>query len=136
MNLGPEKSKIVQFVMKNRKPKLILEIGGYCGYSALVFAHFSGAEVHTIEIAKKYADIAHKIHTHAGLGNKIKIHVGTVQTSFDYIKSSGPFDIIFIDHIKNEYLNDLKRLYNYGVIKVGTVVIGDNIIYPGSPDYL
>jgi predicted O-methyltransferase YrrM len=46
-----------------------------------VLAHYSNAIVHTIEISKELADIAHKIHEHAGLGDRIKIHVGTVSTS-------------------------------------------------------
>lgn len=44
--------------------------------------------------------------------------------------------MIFIDHIKNLYLPDLKWLEEHGAISKGTVVIGDNIIYPGSPEYL
>lgn len=34
------------------------------------------------------------------------------------------------------YLDDFLKLEKYGVIKKGTIVIGDNIITPGSPDYL
>ena len=44
--------------------------------------------------------------------------------------------MIFVDHVKNLYLSDFKLLEGYGVVKSGTVVIGDNIITPGSPDYL
>ena len=44
--------------------------------------------------------------------------------------------MIFIDHVKNCYLSDFLKLEQYGVIKKGTIVIGDNIIAPGSPDYL
>ena len=43
--------------------------------------------------------------------------------------------MIFIDHIKNLYLPDLKWLEAHGAIKKGTVVIGDNIIFPGCPEY-
>jgi catechol O-methyltransferase len=41
-----------------------------------------------------------------------------------------------IDHAKNLYLSDFKLLEEYGVIKKGTLVLGDNIIYPGSKEYL
>lgn len=44
--------------------------------------------------------------------------------------------MVFIDHAKLLYLPDLKLLEEYGVVQSGTVVIGDNMIYPGSPDYL
>jgi catechol O-methyltransferase len=54
----------------------------------------------------------------------------------DEIQKRGPYDAILIDHIKNLYLSDFKLLEEYGIIKKGTILIGDNIIYPGSPDYL
>ena len=44
--------------------------------------------------------------------------------------------MIFIDHLKSLYLPDFKELEQLGAIKKGTVVIGDNIIYPGCPGYL
>jgi predicted O-methyltransferase YrrM len=38
--------------------------------------------------------------------------------------------------VKHLYLHDLKELERMGAIGKGTVVVGDNIIYPGAPDYL
>lgn len=76
MNLGPEKADI----MKNKgvfaQGGKLLEVGGYCGYSALVFANAltkanDKSKVYTIEINPHYAQIAHKIQEHAGLANKI-----------------------------------------------------------------
>ena len=45
-------------------------------------------------------------------------------------------DFILIDHWKNLYMPDFKLLESYGIIKKGTVVVGDNMINPGAPDYL
>jgi predicted O-methyltransferase YrrM len=44
--------------------------------------------------------------------------------------------MIFLDHEKTVYLQDFHLLESYGVIKKGTIVIADNIIYPGVPNYL
>jgi catechol O-methyltransferase len=44
--------------------------------------------------------------------------------------------MIFIDHVKNQYLSDFHLLQKYGILHKGILVIGDNIITPGSPDYL
>lgn len=38
--------------------------------------------------------------------------------------------------MKKLYLEDFHRIEKAGGIKKGTVVVGDNIIYPGAPDYL
>jgi catechol O-methyltransferase len=44
--------------------------------------------------------------------------------------------LIFIDHWKDEYLPDFKLLEQHGLIKKGTVIVADNCIFPGCPDYL
>ena len=41
--------------------------------------------------------------------------------------------MIFIDHVKGLYLSDFKKIEAAGAIKMGTRVVGDNIIYPGAP---
>jgi catechol O-methyltransferase len=99
-------------------------------------AYESTAIVHTIEPNEEYAGIAHRIHQHAGLADRIIIHIGTVQSQADFIKSHGKFDFIFIDHLKDLYLKDFNELEGFGVIGKGTVIVADNIIYPGSPSYL
>ena len=51
------------------------------------------------------------------------------------METNGPFDAIFIDHVKGLYLDDYKLMLGYGIVPKGGVIIGDNIICPGSPDY-
>jgi catechol O-methyltransferase len=67
MNLGPEKASIVKHVLGNSENLKILELGGYCGYSSLVFSSLPNAQIHTIEISEKYANIARQIQTFAGV---------------------------------------------------------------------
>ena len=51
MNLGPEKTIILKDVLEKSQPKKILEIGGYCGYSSLVFSHITNAKIYTVEVS-------------------------------------------------------------------------------------
>lgn len=44
--------------------------------------------------------------------------------------------MVFIDHIKHLYLQDFQLLEKYGVIQKGTLVVADNIITSGAPEYL
>lgn len=48
MNVGEDKGEIVKMALKKYEPKTILELGGYCGFSALLMATHSKAIVHTI----------------------------------------------------------------------------------------
>ena len=85
MNLGPEKGNILRHIMKNHNIKKVVEIGGYCGYSALVFANaikgVEGAKVLTVEVEPYYVSVAKKIHEHAGLSHMIDYNLGSVSES-------------------------------------------------------
>jgi catechol O-methyltransferase len=135
MNLGPEKARIALAALHAAHPKVIVELGGYCGYSALTFAHYTPADtrIYTVEVNPKFADVARKILDHAGVGQKVTIFVGDVEAAKDKLKALGRIDYLFIDHWKDIYLRDFKAIESLGVIQKGSVVVGDNIIYPGSP---
>ena len=44
-------------------------------------------------------------------------------------------DFALIDHVKHLYLQDLLILQKNGFLKQGSVVVGDNVLTPGSPDF-
>ena len=48
----------------------------------------------------------------------------------------GPVDFIFIDHDKSVYVPDFKLMEGYGMVGKGSVVVGDNMIFPGCPEYI
>ena len=64
MNLGPEKAYIIRKkILEKSPPKHILDVGGYCGYSALSYtAHSPDLKVYVIELKKDYCKIARRIH--------------------------------------------------------------------------
>jgi catechol O-methyltransferase len=43
---------------------------------------------------------------------------------------------VFIDHAQHMFLPDLKLMEQHSLIASGTVLVTDNVIYPGAPDYL
>ena len=47
-----------------------------------------------------------------------------------------PFDLVLMDHWKPEYAVDLRRLESLGLIRTGTVVLADNVLFPGAPELL
>ena len=48
----------------------------------------------------------------------------------------GSVGFVLIDHWKDVYLRDVKNLEASGLLRQGSVIVGDNILYPGAPDYL
>lgn len=75
---------------------------------------------------------------YAGLSDKVDFVEGTVTTVLkEHMKKNGidQFDFVFIDHEKSLYLPDLKYLLDEHMIAAGAVIVGDNILFPGAPDY-
>ncbi len=93
----------------------------------------------SIERDSDSADIAHAIHKHASVGNRIQILVGSTGSVIPQLHrycSVQSFDFIFIDHNGSHYLRDFKLLEELGFIKSGTMIVADNVITPGAPDYM
>ncbi len=145
INVGDEKGEILDAAVRRTNPRLVLELGTYCGYSALRIARAMGpdARLVSLEFNPSNADIARRIWDHAGVGDRLTVLVGTLGdggATLDRLESehgftAGSLDLAFIDHAKEEYLPDLQRIVARGWLHPGSVVVADNIKFPGVPDY-
>jgi len=93
----------------------------------------------SIEKDSKSAEIAHTIHQHAGVENRINIIIGSTENVIPRLSQQfriHSFDFIFIDHYGEAYLRDFMLLEQLGLIRSGTMIVADNVIFPGAPDYL
>jgi catechol O-methyltransferase len=145
INVGDEKGEILDRAVRRASPKLILELGTYCGYSALRMSRVmpAGCRIISIEFLPANADIARRILNHAGIGDEVTVVVGTIGDggeTIDRLRADHGFgdasvDCAFIDHDKSAYLPDLKRIIDQGWLHAGSIVVADNIRFPGAPDY-
>jgi catechol O-methyltransferase len=145
MNVGDEKGEILDQAVRKASPKLILELGTYCGYSALRMSRLMppGARIVSLEFAPANADIARRIWDHAGLGDEVQVVVGTLGDGGSTIErlstelgfEQGAVDLVFVDHDKSAYLRDLRRIEEQGWLHEGSIVVADNVKFPGAPEY-
>jgi catechol O-methyltransferase len=145
INVGDEKGEILDAAVQRVHPSLVLELGTYCGYSALRTARAMGADgrLVSLEFNPANADIARRIWAHAGVEGRLTVVDGTLGdggATIDRLESEhgfapGSVDLVFIDHAKEEYLPDLERIVARGWLHHGSVVVADNIKFPGAPDY-
>ena len=49
--------------------------------------------------------------------------------------ASGALDFVFLDHDKDAYLDDLKSILDRGWLHPGSIVVADNVGWPGAPKY-
>jgi catechol O-methyltransferase len=103
----------------------------------------AGARICSIEFSPANAEIARRIWDHAGLGDEVTVVVGTLGdggSTLDRLSTENGFgesavDFVFIDHDKAAYLPDLERIVSKAWLHPGSIVVADNIRFPGAPEY-
>ncbi|XP_077317814.1 catechol O-methyltransferase-like isoform X2 [Lithobates pipiens] len=141
MHVGDEKGLILDKALKETDPSLVLELGTYCGYSALRIARLLKPNVRliTIELNPVHAAVAREMIEFAGLKDKIEIIEGSTEKIIPRLRLDYGVehaDFVFIDHFKERYLVDTKLLEDSSLLKKGSVLLADNVVYPGAPDFL
>lgn len=124
-SIGPIKGKILERVIKQNKPRKILEVGTLYGYSAIFMASLlpEDGRVMTIEIDHENADKAAENIEDAGLSGKIRIITGDALKVLPAIRDT--FDLLFLDATKREYLQYIQLAEKN--LKKGGVVVADNV---------
>lgn len=115
------------------RPKRVLELGTFTGYSAIAMARGlteEGAVVHTVEINDELEDFAAEYIEKAGLRNRIVQHIGPALEMVP--KLGGVFDLVFIDADKREYPAYYRMLLDGGFVRSGSIVLADNVLWYGK----
>lgn len=143
MNVGREKGHVVTDIIARQKPTTLLEIGGYVGFSAILFGNelckAGGQKYLSLELNPTFAHVARELIALAGLEQTVEIIEGPCRESLRKIEYQGAdgaaFDVIFIDHAKILYLNELKLCEELGFVAPGTTVIADDIVQSNNVEY-
>ncbi len=143
MNVGDDKGKIVANLIAEAKPQVMVELGGYIGYSALLFGNAvreaGGKRYFSLERNPEFAAVIMSLIDLAGLSDVVKVVVGSSAESIKRLHKEGTIDhidLMFLDHYKPAYTTDLKLCEHLGLVTPGTVLAADNVIKPGNPPYL
>lgn len=112
------------------KPRRILEIGSFTGYSALCLAKGLAADgmLHTIELREDAAAIAQQNFNLSDAKDKIFLHTGNALEIIPTLAEE--WDIVFIDADKTGYIDYYKMVLPR--LKKGGVVLADNVLFHGE----
>ncbi|RYE24579.1 MAG: O-methyltransferase [Sphingobacteriales bacterium] len=112
------------------KPKNVLELGTYTGYSAICLAQgiTAGGQLHTIDINEELKDMSFRYFCEAGLEGTIIQHIGKAADIIPGLDME--FDLVFIDADKQNY----PLYYNlvFDKIPVGGYILADNVLFEGD----
>lgn len=146
INIGPDKGHKVVDLIAETKPKVFVELGGYVGYSAILFgkavrdAHAGGEKpvFWSLEADPLFAGIAMNLVDLAGLSDIVKIVTGPAVESLARLEKEGKIssiDMLFLDHVEQLYHTDLQVVESLELLKKGSVLVADNVLRPGAPEY-
>ncbi len=112
-------------VVVGAKPRKILEIGTLVGYSAIRMARLlgEGGRITCLEVSEDMARTARSNIETAGLSDTVEVRVGDARDLIPAL--SGPYDMVFIDANKEQYLTYLKACER--LLGAGAVVAADNV---------
>lgn len=132
------RGKALDSAITAKQPKTAMEIGAYCGYTAVRMGRLMPADgkLISVEIDPLYAAIASKMVDYAGLNGRVSVEIGSVADRLPAIQRkfglTGALDAVLLDHDVQSYLPDLQLLEKNSHINKGTVVLCDWSLYPGS----
>jgi len=130
MVVGSLEGAFLKMMVRLVNATRILEIGMFTGYSALCFAEAlpEDGRITTCEIDEKPAVLARKYFAKSPHGGKIEIKMGSALDTLRPL--TGPFDLIFIDADKVNYVNYYRRALE--LVSASGAILIDNVLWSGD----
>jgi len=128
MNVGPDKGPLLFGLLDALpRPARVLELGSYCGYSAILISNRLGDGGRLVSVEKDAAAVeASRANVaFAGLEERVEILQGSSSERIPQLE--GPFEMVFLDHWKDLYLPDLQSLERCNLLAPGCTVVADNV---------
>lgn len=125
-----EMASFLKVLMAMNMPENILEIGTAVGYSSILMGENtpSTTRITTIENYDKRIPIARDNFKRAGMEEKITLIEGDANEVLKTL--SGPYDFIFMDAAKAQYIVILPEIIR--LLKTGGVLVTDNVLQEGD----
>lgn len=133
---GHIQGHLLRMIVQILRPKSVLEIGTFTGYSALSMAAGleADATIDTVEVDDELEPMAQEFFDRSEHGSKIKLHIGS---ALEIAPTLGKqFDLVFIDGDKREYPAYYRMLMGDDggapLVHSGSILLADNILWYGK----
>ena len=129
---GHIQGAVLQMLSMMIRPKRILEIGTFTGYSALCLARGLDKDgmLHTIEIDDELEYIYAKYFAQSPYAQNIKYHIGDAREIMTTLNET--FDLVFLDGDKRQYTEYYNILMDNNLVKSGGYIFADNVLWSGK----
>ena len=129
MASGHLQGRLLKMLVEMIKPKNILEVGTFSGYSAICLAEGleEGGKVWTFEINDEQEDFTRPWIEGSGVADKIEFVIGDAISEAP--KLGIEFDMAFIDGDKRTYIETYEMVMQ--VLRPGGFILADNTLWDG-----
>lgn len=127
---GHLQGKFLEMMSCMMRPKRILEIGTFTGYSALCLAKglVEDGVLHTIELRAEESTTAQQFFDRSSLKQKIILHTGDALQIIDELNEQ--WDLVFIDADKTGYINYFNKVISK--VRKNGFILADNVLFHGE----
>ena len=127
---GHVQGRVLSMISHMIRPKRILELGTFTGYSALCLAEglAEGGKLVTIEHNDELEDTIRRNLAKSPLGEKIELLIGDAK-EYLHGEASTLYELVFVDADKREYCAYLDLVYP--LVPVGGFILADNTLWDG-----
>ncbi len=129
MMVGRIEGKFLEFLVRSTGAQLVLELGTFTGYSSISMARaLTGTgKVITYDVNPDTTAIARRYAEEAGVADRIEYRLGQALDALPSLE--GPFDLVFIDADKGNYVNYYEALLPK--LAANGLLIVDNALWSG-----
>lgn len=128
--IRPQVQSLLKLLLAAKKPAAILEVGTAIGFSALLMSEYGPKDcrITTIEKYEKRILEARENFKRANAGERITLLEGD---AFELLgKLVGPYDLIFMDAAKGQYIHFLPDVLR--LLAAGGLLVSDNVLQDGE----
>lgn len=129
MQVGPLEGAFLRMLVRVSGARRILEVGTFTGYSALSMAQGLPEDglLLTCDLDPKALEVARRYFARSPHGPKIRVEEGPALATLARLE--GPFDLVFLDADKENYLAYYERAL--ALLRPGGLLVADNTLWSG-----
>ncbi len=129
MMVGRIEGRFLGVLVRSLRARRVLELGTFTGYSSISMALAlpSGGRVVTCDVNEETTAIARRYAEEAGVADRIDYRLGPGLETIAQL--DGPFDLVFIDADKPNYVNYYEA--TLPLLAEGGLIVADNTLWSG-----